>query len=83
MTAPEEPKTQYPVNGGGRAKLSALHTRCERHWIPPLIPVAAGSPNTSDLDNSTLRHYAQTSIPAGPLSQDTLSLGGSFIGAVA
>jgi len=32
------------------------------------------------LDNIARHRYASVSIPAGPLSQDTLSLGGFFIG---
>jgi len=35
---------------------------------------------TAALDNFALCRYIIVSIPAGPLSQDMLSLGGSFIG---
>ena len=34
---------------------------------------------TAGLDNSPSYSYIPVSTPAGPLSQDTLSLGGSFI----
>ncbi len=35
---------------------------------------------TAELDISDSPRYSAASIPAGPLSQDMLSLGGSFIG---
>ena len=35
---------------------------------------------TTGLDKASLARYGTVSIPAGPLSQDMLSLGGFFIG---
>ena len=43
-------------------------------------PALVGSRHAAGLDNPTSHSYISVSTPAGPLSQDTLSLGGSFIG---
>lgn len=43
-------------------------------------PFSVTTTRTVGLDNSTPCCYILLSIPAGPLSQDMLSLGGSFIG---
>ena len=69
-----EPLTQLEFASRSR---SAVQIVKELVLQSPFLMVAG---STAALDNSASCRYILVSIPAGLLSQDMLSLGGSFIG---
>lgn len=55
-----------------RALRSSSMTSCQAALVSQRMPI--------ELDRLAPRRYSLVSTPAGPLSQDMLSLGGFFIG---